>query len=209
MPRSRVEESYRSLYVEQRLERAGLFAALARVRRFDAVLYPGCSIHVTPSFFFPRVVYVDASDAAARFFGQPSDVLSFVRHERRYAEEPHVEFLHADFFDLPFEPASFDLLLSLWAPGIGRACGRFVRPGGYLLSNDHHDDAGEAARSGEWALAATIEERGGAFRVDDADLDAYFVARERTGVRRAPGQPRPRWPEYEKTAPYYLFRRTG
>ena len=68
-------DAFRQLYTELQMERDGLFTAVARAYRCQTVLYPGCSIHVNPSFHFPHVVYVDTSDTARRCFAAAADVL--------------------------------------------------------------------------------------------------------------------------------------
>jgi hypothetical protein len=55
--------------------------------------------------------------------------------------------------------ASFDLLISLHAGGIARACQRYLRSGGILVSNNHHDAAGQAASGGGYELLAVIHEQ--------------------------------------------------
>jgi hypothetical protein len=59
---------YKAQYIDLNIERAALFKAIRDQYHCRDVLYPGCSVHITPSLYFPHVVYVDQSDAAAQFF---------------------------------------------------------------------------------------------------------------------------------------------
>ena len=129
--KSPAADAFRQLYTEMQMERDGLFAAIARAYRCETVLYPGCSIHVNPSFHFPHVVYVDTSAAAQRFFAAGTDVRRVIDGCKRHAQPPHVQFLPLDFTQpLPLRDASFDLVLSLHVGGIARSCKRYLRPGG-------------------------------------------------------------------------------
>ena len=204
-------DAFRQLYTELQMERDGLFAAVARAYRCQTVLYPGCSIHVNPSFHFPHVVYVDTSDTARRFFAAAADVLRLIEDRKRYARPPHVRFLPLDFTrSLPLRDASFDLVLALHAGGIARACGRYLRPGGLLISNNHQDDAGQAATNATigaaYQLVAVIHEREARYVVDRELPDGYFVPRpapDPAYVRESSP-----WPAYTRNADYYVFRRT-
>jgi hypothetical protein len=140
------------------LERLELLEALrGRCPREAAVLYPGCFLHVTPSFFFQHVVYVDRQPLAAEFFADEEGVRAIVAARRRYREAPYLRFLALDYtLPLPLREASYDLVLALHAGGISRSCAGYLRPGGLLLSNDHGGDAADAA-----ALGLELLERDG------------------------------------------------
>lgn len=206
MKRSSVAELYRSYVEEQQLERAGLFEAIKRRYDCATVLYPGSWIHVTPSFYFQHVVYVDRSDASHDFFAAEADVLALIQRRKQYEQAPYIRFCGRDFTgDLPLAEGSFDLLISLYAGGIARSCWKYLRIGGLLLTNNHHDDAGEAARNGELELCATVEEHGSKYQIEEQKLDGYFVPKQQP--RRMPGQKLGAFPEYTKNAAYYVFRR--
>lgn len=190
MDARRVEHVYQEFVVAHGLERSALLETLrARCHGAPTVLYPGSFVHVTPSFFFQHVVYVDKSDFARDFFERADAVVHLVDAHRRYRQKPFLRFLHQDFTAaLPLPEASFDVLLALYASGVSRSCAHFVRPGGLLLTNDHRGDAHDAAALEGWALHAVIEERRGVVRVREDGLDGYL-----TGGR--------------SVADYYLFRR--
>jgi hypothetical protein len=197
MKKGRVLEVYEQFVVTPGLERTGLLEALrGRFEREPAVLYPGCFVHVTASFFFQHVVYVDRNEVAAELFDGEGP-LQLVNDHKRYAQAPYLRFIRADFTrPLPLVDESMDLLLALYAGGISRSCKRYLRYGGHLLTNDHLGDAAEAAADGELELVAVAEERRGAVRFTEGELSGYLAPRPSSGR-----------PEYQRRADYYLFRR--
>jgi SAM-dependent methyltransferase len=195
----RIAVIYQEYVVAHDLERSALLEALrARCTGEATVLYPGAFVHVTPSFFFQHVVYVDRSDFSRDFFARAQAVLDVVNQHKQYRQRPFIRFVRQDFTaDLPVPEGSFDLLLALYAGGVSQACARYVKSGGLLLTNDHHGDARDAARLPEFELRAVVEERRGEVRFDEKDLERYTL----TG-----GPTRPRQ-QSEFRPDYYLFRR--
>lgn len=203
MDRRRVKVLYDEYVVAPGLERLALFEALrARfAKATPTVLYPGSSIHVTPSFCFEHVVYVDRSPLARDFFASKDGVMEVIGARKQFRGAPFVRFIDADFTaPLPVPEASFDLLLALYAGGIARACARYLKPGGLLLTNDHHDDAGEASSDPELRLEAAVDEGRGRIHFMDA---AGFLVPIPAGRRPGPSAGR----RYVRGADYYLFRR--
>ena len=201
----RIATIYREYVVAEGLERAPLLEGLAaRVTGSPAVLYPGSFVHLTPSFFFQHVVYVDRSDFARDFFSSTRGVISLINDKKHYPEAPFFRFLSEDFTEsLPLMEAGFDLMFALYTGGVSHACARYVKRGGWVLSNDHHGDALEAALRTDLALEAVVEERRGKARFIDGDLTGYLqpLPQRGSGRRRAPDR------RYTRSADYYLFRK--
>ncbi|MFY2559759.1 hypothetical protein ACN469_19140 [Corallococcus terminator] len=204
----RVEEIYQGFVVDHQLERAGLFELLReRFVAVDTVLYPGCFVHITPSFFFQHVVYVDRNDLAQGFFANKDGVLRKIGSCQQYEQKASVRFVAQDYLQpIPALEESFDLLLALYAGGISRACGKYLKVGGLLVTNDHHGDAAEAATEENLELIAVVKEQRGKFIFSDEELSAYLVpkipprgpaARDTAGASH-----------WERPADYYLFRKT-
>jgi len=195
----RIAVIYQEYVVAPDLERTALLEALrARCPREATVLYPGSSVHVTPSFFFQHVVYVDRSEMSRDFFARAQAVIELVNARKRYRQQPFIHFVEQDFTaELPVPESSFDVLLALYAGGISRACARYVKPGGCVLTNDHHGDARDAAELSGFELQAVVQERRGKLLFEDADLKRYVGPAGSDGPRhRSPAK-----------AAYYLFRR--
>ena len=89
-----VDALYEKYYAGDKARR-GLFDALAAWRPPERVLYAGSFVHVTASFVFPSVTYVDNDRNAKRFFAQMDDVVSLVRRNKVYEEAPEV-FFHGE-----------------------------------------------------------------------------------------------------------------
>jgi hypothetical protein len=141
------EAVYRQYVLAHGLEREGLFQLLREWFAPETALYPGCFLHVTPSFWLQHVVYVDRHDRAGRFFADEAGVRRFINARRHYRPPAYLRFLPADYTrPLPLPEASFDLLLALYAPGVSRACAQYLKPGGWLLTNDHCGDAADASK---------------------------------------------------------------
>ena len=197
---------YHRQYADLGFEREGLFAAAAEWIAPATVVYPGCSVHVTPSFRFAHVVYIDRDPAAAAFFARHDEVMRFINSRKRYPRPAYVRFIAADYAaPLPELDGRFDLLLSLYAPGVVEACGRYLKPGGRLLTHDGMGDATAAAADPRFQREATIVLRGDRYVVEPG-AGSSDARRERP----APGL-RGRGPAltFRDTDTYTVFRRGG
>jgi hypothetical protein len=126
-----VKEKYKQLYQDLGFERAGLFQLVQKEFGCKSVLYPGCSIHITPSFYFSHLVYIDKSDTAASFFAHHELVIALVNENKNYKQPAYIKFIAADFeHDLPIRENSYDLLISLFGGSMAAAGAKYVKPGG-------------------------------------------------------------------------------
>lgn len=142
---SKIEKKYKNIYQDIEFERAELFHAINQNLPIKDVLYPGCNIHVTPSFFFQHVIYIDLTDNAASFFAEKEQVKELINKNKTYKPSPYFQFIKQDFTKpLPLKESGFDLLLSLFAGGITSACTKYIKKGGYVLTNNHQNDAKDA-----------------------------------------------------------------
>ena len=162
-PRS---DPYQTHYADLGFERQDLFDLIAERYHPVEVLYPGCSTHLTPAFFFPHVVFVDRDPAAQTFFSDHAKVLDLVKRRKIYRRSPYVQFVFQDFTQpLPLPLNQFDLLLALFTGGVAKACTVYLKTGGFLLSNNHRQDAFDAAQDNELTLIATIQMLRGIYQV--------------------------------------------
>jgi hypothetical protein len=103
-------------YERSRGDLSGMFSLLADAFAIKRVLYPGSYIHLSPSFIFPSVVYVDTDKRAKKFFADRLSVDALVQRRKQYDGRPEINFHHADYAtDLGGPDESFDLLVSLYA----------------------------------------------------------------------------------------------
>ena len=150
---------YTKYHVERHDERAQLFHLIVERYGVGSGVYPGCFVHVTPSFFIPRMVYVDTEKRAERFFAQ-GEALALVNERKSYRDEPEIAFHRQDYTEpLPIPEETVDLLISQYAGFVSEHCKRYLRSGGILLANNSHGDAGLAACDPDFALIAVVEPR--------------------------------------------------
>ena len=115
---------YQKHFVDKQFERLDLFRILNESFAIRRVLYPGSFVHVTPSFVFADVVYVDTDRRAKPFF-EAAEVRDFVAQHKQYSQEAKMTFHATDYReDLPEAEQSFDLLISQYAGFVGQACRR-------------------------------------------------------------------------------------
>jgi hypothetical protein len=160
-----VLRGYHNLYTALHFERLGLFHLLAKTYSTETVLYPGSSIHIAPSFFFPRVTYVDLHDKAKEFFRDKEIVSDFINNRKMYRRPSFVQFIARDYTQpLPLDE-SFDLLLALNASGVARSCKHYLKPNGYFLTNNFQDEAARTVRETDFNLVAMIKGKGERYKL--------------------------------------------
>ena len=203
---------YSTYHIDRQDERAELFEIVEREFHPTVGLYPGCFVHVTPSFYMPRMVYVDSDKRADRFFSS-GEALQLVEQRRTYSENIEITFYQKDYRKgLELQDGTLDLLVSQYAGFIGDHCKRYLRGGGILVANNSHGDAGLAATDPDYELVAVVQRRGEKFRLSYSDLNEYFIPKS----QRIPNEPEAfrdhlkrlgRGIGYTKTAADYIFRR--
>ncbi|MCX7745836.1 MAG: class I SAM-dependent methyltransferase [Clostridia bacterium] len=157
----RAIDSYRRFYIDMNFERLGLFEEVKNRYDCNTVIYPGCSIHVTPSFYFQHVVYIDISEVAKEFFRNTQSILNFLNSNKKYKQLPFIQFLDNDYTRLlPIRENNYDLLIALYAGGIVQSCKKYIKPGGIILTDNHHNDAAEVLTDPSIALDALIRRKG-------------------------------------------------
>jgi hypothetical protein len=189
MKRSATVDLYKKHYADFQFERLGLFQAIKRKFGCADALYPGSYVHITPSLVFPRVVYVDRSPVAGRFFGDHPAVFEYVNGRKTYEQPPHFRFISGDYTKpLSLQEQRFDLLISLNAGGVARTCKRYLKFGGILVTNNHRGDALEAAHDAEYGLIAVLQHRCGTYALREDGIEgilAFPVKRAPKGLRPA------------------------
>lgn len=191
-------------------DREALFAGAAEQLSGTRVLYPGSFVDIAASFVFPDVTYIDVDARAERFFADRADVERIVSAYKRFDGPSRFSFIHADYnSDLDLAEQEFDLLISLYAGFVSRACGRYLRIGGLLPANNSHGDAGMASIDPEFELAAVIDRRDGTYRSSSRNLDKYLIPRNGRPVTRQLPEKSGRGVGYTRSPSAYLFRRVG
>ena len=104
------------MYESIEFERIGLFECLKSEFGERNILYLGSSVHVTPSFVFSNVTYVDNSENTRDFFKDETAVRQFVKRKKVYRHEPKIKYVNAD-YNTGELSKQHDLILALFAPG--------------------------------------------------------------------------------------------
>jgi hypothetical protein len=174
MNNDRSIDSYKRFYVDINFDRAGLFETLKKEYGCNTVLYPGCSIHITPSFYFQHVVYVDISMVAKEFFNDIHSILDYINSNKKYKQPAYVQFIHGDYTKpLPVREENYDLLIALYAGEITRSCKKYVKPGGIILTNNHRKDAEELLKDSSITLDRLIYKKGKKYLIEK-DINDNF-----------------------------------
>ena len=204
---------YDKYHISRTDERLQLFEILRSELGVESGLYPGCFVHVTPSFVIPQMLYVD-SDARARRFFEDGTADSIVRERKSYSRSARIEFTQQDYAKpLPIDEESVDILISQYAGLVSESCKPYLKPGWYLVANNSHGDAGLAYCDSEFELIAVIDRRGERFSLKTDTLDRYFIAKSQS----IPSEPQElrdylrdlgRGIGYKRSATDYVFRHT-
>lgn len=190
-------------------DRSGLFAALTDGWPIERALYPGSYVDLSPSTAFPSVVYVDSDRRAKRFFDDPDLVAADLAGRTRTAAGREVRFIGADYTHrMDVADSSVDLLISLFAGPVWEHCGRYLRPGGWLLANTSHGDASLAALDPTLGLVAAVHHRDGRYQVATDQLDRYLIPKRPERADAAVIRSTGRGIAYTHSAFAYLFQRS-
>ncbi|MCA9837675.1 MAG: hypothetical protein KC422_12230 [Trueperaceae bacterium] len=205
-----VLQTYQKYYVDRDYEQVDLFQLLKSEFAISHVIYPGSFVHISPSFIFQKVSYIDSDKNAKLFFQQEQQVQALIEGRKHYQETPSISFYSVDYNRTISELVdSCDLLLSQYAGFISESCKAYLKIGGLLLVNNSHADAGLAALDKDYKLIATVHRNKARYRISYSDLEAYFVAKGRTHLSKDYLHTLGRGVGYTKTAPLYLFRRVS
>lgn len=198
---------YQKYFEGRQFERLDLFEIIADKFNVQRALYPGSFVHITPSFVFPDVVYVDNDKQAKQFFGKP-EIFKFIAERKVYAQEAKVSFYFTDYrnsFEEPLE--AFDLLISQYAGFISQHCKRYLKIKGILLVNDSHGDASMAFIDPDYEFIGAILRNKGKHRISENGLETYFIPKKPVEVSKEYLEQIQKSIAYQKTASSYLFRR--
>ena len=199
---------YQQVYVDLDFERGGLFKLIQQQYHPQQVLYPGCSIHLTPAFYFPHVIFVDQDPKANDFFSNQELVYDLVSRRRVYQRRPYIQFIFQDFTQpLPLLDNQFDLLLALFTGGVSQACKSYLKLGGHYITNNHQDDALTAFQDDDLALVAVAQEHQGKYRCVDFDPRQPFKVEKNISQSKRYLRQTSQGVEYIEKESYYIFRR--
>ncbi|GIG66644.1 hypothetical protein [Phytomonospora endophytica] len=195
-------------YLDTTGDRSRLYLEIAAHTGARRVLYPGSYLDIAPSYVWPDVTYLDADDRATRMFADAEVPLSLAVRHKRYPGDPLIAYIPGDYTrTLPELPAaSWDLVISLSAGLVSEHATRCLKPGGYLLANNSHADAGLACTDPHLRLSAVVGLDG---TLSTGGLDRYLRPRRPPHPSRDDILKSARSVPYTETASAYLFQLRG
>lgn len=200
---------YHKYHLDRADERFGMFESLAKHFSIGRVLYPGSFVHVTPSFIFPKVTYVDTEQRAKKFFAAP-ELQQLISKRKVYTEEAQVQFHHQDYTKhLPERDESFEFLISQYAGFVSQYCKQYLKTGGWLLTNNSHGDASMAYLDDDYELVGVVNRRGEKFSFSARKLEDYFIPKKDVPITKEYLEKIQRGIGYQKSAFAYVFTRAG
>lgn len=202
-------QAYKQYYMDRDYEQVDLFRLLKKTYGLMKVIYPGSYIHISPSFIFPDVVYIDSDKNAEKFFSS-NELIPLVHERKEYSEDPKIAFRGVSYENLVEEfHSQFDLLISQYAGFISYVCKDYLRIGGYLLVNNSHGDAGLASIDEDYKLISTVHKARGNYRLSHISLEKYFIPKKDVMVTKELLFKTRKGVGYTKTAPLYVFQRVS
>ncbi len=190
-------------------DRSALFAAVVDRWAPEHALYAGSYVDLSPSTAIPSVTYVDLDRRAARYFADEGLVRADLAGRCRPGAGVHVSFLHGDYTDITLPPASFDLLISLYADRVLASCRQYLAPEGLLLANTSHGDASLAALDPQLELVAAVQHRDDRYRLVTDELHTFLVPRKPEAADPEKIRSSGRGIRYTRDAFAYVFRVRG
>ncbi len=178
-------EKYNSTYKMIGFERKGLFKLLAKFYKADSVLYPGSSFHITPSFYFTDVLYLDISKEAEEFFSQKNVLDRFISSNKEYKSSGNYKFLKADYTKVDLEPIyKFDLLISLYADHVAINTESYLKNNALVLTNNFHDEARRLQNDPNYILKYIIDSQKGLYKLIEVASDYKINHRNEEKVQK-------------------------
>lgn len=196
-------------YMQKVGDRNELFALLEEKFDIKSALYPGSHIDITPSFFYPKTVYIDNFKKTQKFFAS-SDLMNLIFKFKKYEEEPNLKFYFRDYTKQIIElEEEFDLLISLYAGFVSKYCKQYLKNDGMLLVNDSHGDASMADLDKDFSLFGVIYRSNRKLYFSQKNLETYFVLKKEKEITMEYLEKTMKGIGYKRTASFYLFKKIG
>lgn len=191
-----------------------VFRALKKFTSATKLLYPGCHRHITASLVFPHVLYVDNYAKIKSIFSDEK-VMAFIRENKEYPMNPEIQFKCKNFeSDFGAKAGSFEILMSLSAGIVSKSCGKYLKPGGYLLASDAHYDARMAYVDPRFEFVAVFDDAKSDFDGSDAAKKGHFItesgiAMTEEMVQESIDKPKAKRSfKLQKETLFYIFKKT-
>lgn len=200
-------ELYKKYYVDKKSENLELFELLKEHFGITSAIYPGSFVHITPSLVFQKTAYIDNDRRIAGFFSDPK-VLDWVESKKEYTGKTIIVAFQQNYSKkVPAELGKYELLISQYAGFVSQECKQYLKPGGLLLVNNSHADAGLAFLDSDYELIAAANHSNGKWTLKTANLNEYFVPKKDPHPPKSVLLGTMRGIGYKKSATNYIFRK--
>ncbi len=213
-----MENLYNKFYEGKPKELHDLWKVLMHSFDINKVLYPGSNAHLTPSFYFREVVYVDTDDSVRLFFKEKELIkriidmnLKFKKNETLKTKQNEFRFHNLDYnYGVNEEMFSFDLLVSINAGLVVDSNLHYLKEGGLVIVDHESKDAFNCYCRPELKLIGVFNKL---TKLHQSKLDSYLLpAGDVNGAMHAflDNDKKKTTPsKYVKQAKYYLFKKIG
>jgi len=129
-----VQFEYEKIYSVNNFERIDLFKCISKIYNIETVLYLGSSIHISPSFIFQNVTYIDNSDCTNEFFKYKEDIIDYINSRKIYNQTPYISYININYnTETKFINQKYDLVISINSYDSFESSVKFIRNDGILL----------------------------------------------------------------------------
>ncbi|RNE49438.1 hypothetical protein [Corynebacterium alimapuense] len=192
-------------------DRTDLYELVAGYTGAQKVIYPGSYLDLAPSYIWHDVTYLDSDARAQRAFAQPNTAQDLARRFRRYAYDPSISFVAGDYThtlnELPRD--GWELAISMYTGPVFEHIKQCIQPGGWLLANNSHADAGLAFLDPDYQLVAAVSQHDDGYQLITENLNQFFQPKRPPHPTNEYLLNDGRGVRYTRTADVYLFRRAA
>lgn len=199
-------DEYNKYFTKNQFTRLNLFEKLKSNYNLNKALYLGSFIHVTPSFVFPEVVYVDSYKKTKKLFEEPT-VSKFIDKNKQYTEIAKITFIQEDYTKPLRIENDFELLISQYAGFVSQAGKQYLKTGGLLVANNSHGDASMANLDSDYQLIAVANHTKDNWRINSKNLDNYFIPKSEVPDNIDQLKKQMKGFAYTHTASNYIFKK--
>lgn len=116
------------------------------------------------------------------------------------------------YVDLNFERRGlFELLknklIAIYAGGITKSCKKYIKPGGIIVTNNHHNDAVEIRKDRSFVLDALIQKKGKKYSIVESENERLAKILKGNNKISKNMKNTNKGMKYVDTEQYFIFRR--
>lgn len=193
-------ETYEA-YASKIGDRKKIYERVQKNYGIQSALYPGSHIDIAPSFFMPKVTYIDNFKGAIKFFRDRKTIHEYIQLNKTYEKEAEIQFVGEDYSTIALD-VKYDLIISQYAGFVGQYTKKFLKAGGYLLCNDSHGDATLAYFDEAFEFVGVLD----GDKITSLNLHKYFKLKGDKKVDIEDVKKNMKGPKYSHPMENYIFR---